>query len=110
MHRCFAYLDSAVLAARLQAKNTESFGNDHALLAIVWGRDTLEELKTFKGSGTTSSLVGDHAANGAEENLGRGAVMEGAGLFRVHNMAFVEEIVVAKLVMSRSVSETRGYV
>jgi hypothetical protein len=91
-------LDSAVLAARLQAKDTKSFRDNHALLAVVWRRNTLKELETLKGCGTTGCLVGDHAADGTEEDLGRGTVMEGAGLFRVHNMAFVEEVVVAELV------------
>jgi hypothetical protein len=92
-----AYLDCAVLAARLQAENAESFWDNHALLAVVGRRDTLEDLETLKSSSATGSLVGSHAADGTVEDLGRSAVMEGAGLFRVDDMAFVEEVVVAQL-------------
>jgi hypothetical protein len=38
-----------------------------------------------------------HAADGAVQNLGRRAVVKWAGLFGVHNMAFVEKVVVSEL-------------
>ena len=41
--------------------------------------------------------MGDHTTDGPVENLGRSAVVEGAGLFGIHDMALVEEIVVPQL-------------
>ena len=41
--------------------------------------------------------MGDHAADGTVEDLGRGAVVEGSGLFGIHDVAFVEEVVVSQL-------------
>lgn len=69
--------DSAVLAARLQAENTQSLGNDHLLLGVVRGGNTLEDLKALHGSGTSGSLVGDHATDGLVEDSGGGAEVEG---------------------------------
>lgn len=69
--------DSAVLAAGLQAKNAEGLGNDHLLLLVVRGRDTLEDLEALKGGGTTGSLVGDHATDGLVEDSGGGTEVEG---------------------------------
>ena len=57
----------------------------------------LKQLEALKSSRTAGSLVGDHAADGPVENLGGGAVVEGAGLFRVDDVAFVEEVVVPQL-------------
>lgn len=70
--------NSAVLAAGLQTQNTQSLGNDHLLLLVVWGRDTLEDLKALQGGGTTGSLVGDHAADGLVEDAGWSAEVERA--------------------------------
>lgn len=69
--------DGAVLAAGLQAQDTESLGNDHLLLLVVRGRDTLEDLEALKGGGTAGGLVGDHAADGLVEDPGGGAEVEG---------------------------------
>ena len=41
--------------------------------------------------------MGHHAADGAEKNFGRSAVVKGAGLLGVNNVALVEEVVVAEL-------------
>ena len=41
--------------------------------------------------------MGDHATDGPVEDLGRSAVVEGARLFGVHNVALVEEVVVPQL-------------
>lgn len=92
-----AYLDSAVFAARLQSQNTEGLWHNHALRPVVGRGDTLEELETFKSSRATGSLVGDHTADGPVENLGGCAVVEGAGLFGVDDVTFMEEIVVPEL-------------
>ena len=69
--------DSAVLAAGLQAQDTEGLGNNHLLLLVVRGGNTLEDLEALKGGGTAGGLVGDHAADGLVENAGGGAEMEG---------------------------------
>lgn len=91
------YLDGAVFAAWLQSEDTEGLRHDHALRPVVGRGDTLEELETFKSSSTTGSLVGDHAADGPVEDLGRGAVMERAGLFGIDDVTLVEEVVVPEL-------------
>lgn len=91
------YLDSAVLAARLQSQNTECLRHNHALRPVVGRGDTLEELEAFKSSRTTGSLVGNHSADSPVENLGGGAVMEGARLFGVDDVTLVEEVVVPEL-------------
>lgn len=75
--------DSAVLAAGLQAEHTQSLGNDHLLLLVVRGRDTLEDLEALKGGGTTGSLVGDHATDSLVEDAGRSAEVEGTTTGRV---------------------------
>jgi len=46
--------------------------------------------------------VGGHATDCAEEDFRRSAVMERARLFRINDMAFVEEIVVAELQSERN--------
>lgn len=69
--------DGAVLAAGLQTQDPESLGDDHLLLLVVRGRDTLEDLEALKGGGTAGRLVGNHAADGLVEDAGRGAEVEG---------------------------------
>ena len=61
---------SAVLAAWLEAQNTQSLWDDHALLVVIWRRDTLECLQTLHGGSTAGSLVWDHTTDGAPEHLG----------------------------------------
>ena len=99
----YIYLDSAVLATRLQSEDTQSLRDNHPLLLIVRRGDTLKELETLQSSSTASSLVGDHTENGPVENLGGCAVVEGAGFFGVDNVAFVEEVVVAQLYAQKQV-------
>lgn len=67
----------AVLAAGLQSQDAQGLGNDHLLLLVVRGRDTLEDLKALKGGGTTGSLVRDHTADGLVEDARGGAEVEG---------------------------------
>lgn len=69
--------DGAVLAAGLEAEDTEGLGDDHALLVVVRGRNTVESLQTLHSGGTTGSLVRDHATDGAPEHLRRSAVVPG---------------------------------
>ena len=95
--RHLPYLNCAVFSARLQPQYPKCLGNDHPLLAVVWRRNTLEELQTLQRGSTPGGFVGHHAADGAEKNFGRSAVVEGAGLLRVNDMALVEEVVVAEL-------------
>ncbi|KAI6771083.1 hypothetical protein HG531_009938 [Fusarium graminearum] len=69
--------DSAELAAGLESENAESLGNDDLLGLVVGRGDTLEDLKALESSGTTGSLVGDHATDGLVEDSGRSAEVEG---------------------------------
>lgn len=69
--------DCAVLAAGLQSQDTEGLGNDHLLLLVVGGRDTLEDLESLKSGGTAGGLVGNHATDGLVEDSRRGAEVEG---------------------------------
>jgi hypothetical protein len=69
--------DGAVLAAGLEAEDTEGLGNDHALLVVVRRRNTIEGLQALKSGSTTGSLVRDHATDGAPEHLGGSAVVPG---------------------------------
>lgn len=75
--------DGAVLAAGLQAENAEGLGNDHLLLLVVRGGDTLKDLEALESGGTTGSLVGDHATDGLVEDAGGGAEVEGTWLVSV---------------------------
>ena len=68
--------NSAVLASWLQAEDTESLWDNHALDLIVWGWDTLKDLKSLHGGGTTSSLVWDHTTDGLVKDAGWSAEME----------------------------------
>jgi hypothetical protein len=52
-------LEGAELASWLETENTESGGNDHLLDLVLGGGDTLVEVKTEEGSGTTGGLVRD---------------------------------------------------
>ena len=92
-----AHLDCAVFATWLQPQHPESFRNDHPLLPVVGGRNTFKQLEAFEGCCTACSLVGHHATDGAVKNLGGCAVMEGAGLFGIHDVTFMEEVVVSQL-------------
>lgn len=101
------HLNCAVLPTRFQPQHPQRLWYDEPLLAVVRGRNTLEELEAFKGSGTAGGLVWDHTPNCSVEDLRGRAVMEGAGFFGVDNMAFMEEIMVPELLVSRG-KETRG--
>lgn len=68
--------DSAVLASWLQAEDTESLWDNHALDLVVWGWDTLKDLKSLHGGSTTSSLVWDHTTDSLVEDAGWSAEVE----------------------------------
>jgi hypothetical protein len=70
--------DCAVLATGLESEDAERLGDDHLLLLVVRGRDTLEDLKPLESGGTAGGLVGDHTTDGLVEDAGRGAEVEGA--------------------------------
>jgi hypothetical protein len=70
--------DGAVLAARAEAEDTQSLGNDDTLLLVIRRRNTLEDLEALHSGGTTGGLVGNHAADSLVEDAGRGAEVEGA--------------------------------
>lgn len=69
--------DGAVLAAGAQAEDTEGLGNDDALLLVIRGGNTLEDLQALHGGGATGGLVGDHAADSLVEDAGGGTEVEG---------------------------------
>jgi hypothetical protein len=93
--------DGAVLAAGLEAKDTESLGDDHALLVVVGRGDTLEGLEAVHGGVTTLGLVRDHATDGAPEHLGRRTVVPWTTARRVETGLFAEESLVLHYVRSR---------
>jgi hypothetical protein len=66
----------AVLAAGLQTEDAQGLGNNDTLLLVVWRRNTLEDLQAFHSSGTTGSLVGNHAPDGLVEDAGRSTEVE----------------------------------
>lgn len=68
--------DSAVLASWLESENAKGLRNDHALDLVVWGWDTLEDLESLHGGGTTGGLVWDHTTDGLVEDAGWSAEME----------------------------------
>ena len=83
--------EGAVLPARLEAEHTEGLGDDHALLVVIWRRDTLKGLQACHGGGTTLSLVGNHAADGAPKHLGGLAVVPWATTSSVETGLLAEE-------------------
>ena len=69
--------DGAELAAGLQAQDAQGLGDDHLLLLVVGGRDTLKDLEALQGGGTAGRLVGDHTTDGLVEDAAGGAEVEG---------------------------------
>jgi len=68
--------DGAVLASWLQSQDAEGLWDDHSLDLVVWWWDTLEDLQSLHGGGTTGGLVWDHTADGLVEDTGWGAEVE----------------------------------
>ena len=91
-------LEGGVLAAGLQAEDTEGGGDDDLLDLVLGGGNTLVELKAAEGGGTARGLVGDHTADGLVEDARRSTVVEGTGLLGVDNVTLVEVGVVLELV------------
>jgi hypothetical protein len=99
--------DSAVLASRLQPEDTESLGNNDALLLVVGRGNALKGLEALHGSGTTSSLVRDHTTDGTPEDLRRGAEVEGTTAGGVVTGLLAEEgrVLYCRLYVSPGCSE-----
>ena len=97
-----SHLDSAVLPTRFQPEHPQRFWYNEPLLAVVWGRDTLEELEAFEGGGTAGGLVRDHTTDRSVKDLRGRAVMERAGLFGIDNVSLMEEIMISELLVSHA--------
>lgn len=69
--------EKAVLVPRLQPQNLERVRDDHALGPVVRRRDTLVRLEPRQRSLSPLGLVRNHPADGAPENLGGGAEVDG---------------------------------
>merc|ERR1719495_53305 len=65
-------------SAVFEPEHLQGGGDDHLLLLVIWGRDSLEGLKTLEGLVSTVGLVGDHAAHTSVEDLARGTEVEGS--------------------------------
>lgn len=52
-------LQGAVLSSGLQSQDSESSGDDHLLGLVLGGGNTLEELESGQGGGTSRALVGN---------------------------------------------------
>lgn len=74
----------------LDANNFQALRNDHALLSVVGGGNSLEDLQASESELTTSGLVGNHSSYDAEEHLGRSTLVERSFL-RVGAQALVQE-------------------
>lgn len=101
--------DGAVLATRLQAEDAEGLGNDHLLLLVVGGGDTLEDLEALEGGGTAGSLVGNHAADGLVEDAGGSAEVEGTTAGRVETGHLAEVGVVLELRAEELARDVEGF-
>jgi hypothetical protein len=75
--------DSAELPAGLQSQHAQSLGDDHSLLLVVGGRNTLEDLQSLHSGLATGSLVGNHAANGLVEDTSGSTEVEGTTTGRI---------------------------
>jgi hypothetical protein len=83
--------DRAVLASGLQPEDTESPGDNDALLLVVGRGNTLESLEALHRSSATGSLVRDHTTDGSPEDLRRGAEVEGTSTSGVVTGLLAEE-------------------
>jgi hypothetical protein len=69
--------NGAVLASGTQTQDTKSLWDDDALLLVIWGRDALKGLEAIQSSGTSSSLVWNHAADSSVEDFRGSAKVKG---------------------------------
>lgn len=84
---------STETTTRLQTEDSEGSRDNHALGGVVGLGDTLENLQTLHGSGTTSSLVGEHTTDNTEEDTAGSTEMERT-VGGVDNSTLTEELVV----------------
>jgi len=70
--------EGAELPAWLEPENLKGGGDDHPLLLVVWGWDTLEGLESLHGILSPLGLVGNHAPHSPPEHFGGGTEVEGA--------------------------------
>ena len=70
--------NGTIFPPRLQPKHPKCLWYDHALLLVIWGRDTLEDFQTLHCCCTTSSFVWNHSSNSLVENARRCTEMEGS--------------------------------
>lgn len=68
--------NGAVFSARLQSQHAQSLGNHDSLDFVVWWWDTLENLESLQGGGSTGGLVGNHTTDGLVEDSWWGTEME----------------------------------
>ena len=101
-----AHFYCAVFPPRLQPQDPQSLRHDHPLLLVILRGDTLKEFQAFESSSAASGLVGHHAPDSTEKDLGRSTVMKGARFFGVDDVAFVKEVVIAELAWDGRVSDT----
>lgn len=94
--------NGAVLAARAETEHTESLGNDNALLLVVRGRNTLENLESLHSSSTAGGLVGNHAADGLVEDARGSTEVEGTTTSRVETSHLAKERVVLDYIIGRN--------
>ena len=92
-----SYLNRTIFTSGLESQDAESSGHDHTLLAVIWWRNTFKKFEAVECGSATSSLVGNHATDCLKENLGGSAMMEWTRFLGVDDMAFMKEVVVAKL-------------
>lgn len=90
--------ENAECTSGAKTEYTEGVRDDHALSLVIRRRDTLEDLKTGKSLLTTNSLVGNHTADSAPEDLGGRSQVEGSSL-GVDVATLAQERVVVVLVL-----------
>lgn len=99
--------NSGVLSTGLQSQDSQGLWNNHSLLLVVWGRDTLEDLKSLQSGLTSGGLVGNHTSDGLVEDSGRGSEVEGTvGL--VVSSGLSQVVVVLQLVSEKLTRDVQG--
>merc|ERR1712048_394379 len=67
---------SSELATRTKVSDTKSIRDNKSLHFVIWWWNTNKTLQATHSSGTTSSLVGNHASDSATNKVSRRSVME----------------------------------
>lgn len=74
---CSELAKRAEASVRLESERFEGIWHHHALLLIVGEGDSVEDLESAEGGGSTGLLVGQHAAGALPENARRGSPVLG---------------------------------